>query len=203
MNTSKRMSLTAAVLGIAFAGVAGAQQDFPAERVLPSTCNGMSWHNEMVAQHPRVIAACQEVVHSGGTAWGRFHAKFNRVNPDGQVSFGIHDQNERFIEDVTLLLAPGQVAYINDRPTEFNRLPRGQVVSLYVPNGQYGFATMPGAPPEQIAVVAPKPVVVAAAAPREPMARMLPRTAGPLPLLALGGLFALIGGLGLTMRRKL
>jgi len=31
----------------------------------------------------------------------------------------------------------------------------------------------------------------------------LPNTAGPLPLIALGGLLSLFGGLGLSIRRKL
>jgi len=38
---------------------------------------------------------------------------------------------------------------------------------------------------------------------REAIDSELPNTAGPLPLIALGGLMSLFGGLGLTIRRKL
>jgi LPXTG-motif cell wall-anchored protein len=47
-----------------------------------------------------------------------------------------------------------------------------------------------------------KPVVIAQADPK-PIASELPNTAGPLPLIALGGLMSLLGGLGLTLRRKI
>ena len=38
---------------------------------------------------------------------------------------------------------------------------------------------------------------------REELDSELPNTAGPLPLIALGGLMSLFGGLGLTIRRKM
>lgn len=209
-------TLLAAGVGIAIAGGAFAQQpptNFPAEQVKPSTCADFQWNADMVRDHPRVIDACQEVVVAGGTTWARLSAKFVRVHSDGQVSFGVHDQRDRFIQEVTIRPVPGQVAYINDRATPFDRLSSTDLVSLYAPEGQYGFATQAGAPREQVAAwsppVAQRPVDVVveprqapAIAYQAPRAELLPRTAGPLPLLALGGLLSLVGGLGLTLRRK-
>ena len=73
--------------------------------------------------------------------------------------------------------------------------------------------TEPGAPPEQLAEIVVTPVelraqvVQAATGPllaqvNPPPTQSLPNTAGPLPLFALAGLISLLGGFGLTIRRR-
>jgi hypothetical protein len=217
MKNSKLMLTTATLLGLALASGVNAQTAFPDEAVTPSTCAGFDWSSDMLREHPRVVEVCQEVVAAGGRDWARFSAKFVRVMQDGGVVFRVHDRRDRFIEEVIIQPAPGQVAYVNDRATPFERLNTNDTFSLYTPEGEYGFATQVDAPPEQVARVyvadapkpAPRPAPVAvverapALASNQPRQPMLPRTAGPMPWLALGGMLSLLGGVGLTFRRKL
>ena len=201
-----------AMLGVAMAGVASGQDEaFPKERSQPMSCEAVKWNAEMLRVHPTLIDACREVVVVDGQTWARFDAKFVRVEPDGEVVFSVSEPGDRAIEQVRLMPAEGQVAYINDRATPFRQLRTTDSISLYVPEGQYGFATKPGVPREQLAVVVPattKPVAQAPAtatpmvAQQRTLPDVLPTTAGPLPLVALGGLLSLLGGLGLTLRRR-
>jgi hypothetical protein len=229
MNSPKLIAATAMLMGVAVAGAASAQeQAFPTERSQPATCAEVKWNADMLRRHPTMINACREVVIVDNATWARFDAKFVRVEPDGQVIFSVRDQGDRSIEEVRLTPAEGQVAYIDNRATPFRQLKTTDAISLYVPEGEYGFATRPGVPRAQLAVVAPVTTAPAPApatrapagsttvAPTPMVAQssdtrsariastpaVLPQTAGPLPWLALGGLLSMLGGLGLTMRRR-
>ena len=211
MDNRTRRCLAAMVLSASLLGVAGAQQEqFPREREQAKSCAEVDWNKEMTINHPGLIEACHEVVTAGGRDWARFEAKLVGVEPDGKVSFSIRDRRDRQIEEVTLQPAVGQVAYIDDRATPFSQLRRDQLVNLYVPEGQYGFVTQPGAPLEQVAVVtAPAPARATATAPGttrvaavEPRPARLPATAGPLPWFALGGFISLLGAVGVRLSRR-
>ena len=165
----------------------------------------------MSTNHPRLTQACRAVFTVDGKDCARFEGKIASIEPDGRVSFSIRDSRDRSIEEVSLRPATGQVAYIDDRATPFSELRSDQLVNLYVPEGQYGFATQPGARPEQVAGVA-APARAPATAPTrdttrvaeaQPRSAMLPATAGPLPWLALGGLLSLLGAGGLRLARRL
>lgn len=205
MHNRTLRCLAAVVLSTSLLGVAGAQQEpFPREREQAKSCADVDWNKDMTSNHPRLIEACREVVSAGGRDWARFEAKFARVEPDGTVTFSIRDSRDRHIEEVTLQPATGQVAYIDDRATPFSQLRSDQLVNLYVPEGQYGFVTQPGAPPEQIAVVSP-PAPAASrtrVATAEPRAAQLPATAGLLPWFALGGFLSLLGAVGVRLSRR-
>ncbi len=214
MKGSYKIRFTATLLSFAIASVVCAQQttQFPNEQVHKASCTGFNWNADMARDHPNVVAACQEVVVVNGVKWARLAANFTRIDRDGTVNFNVHDRNNRHVEAVMIEPRPGQVAYINDRPTAFNRLHTTDTINLYVPENQYGYATQPGVPPDEIAMAAPEPVDANtdtaladntpppaddAAAP----SAMLPQTASDVPLLALGGLLSLFGGLALTLRR--
>lgn len=220
MNSLKLIAVTGMLMGVAVTGAAGAQeQAFPTERSRPASCAEVKWNADMLRRHPTLIDACKEVVVVDGATWARFDAKFVRVEPDGRVIFSVRDQGDRSIEEVRLTPAEGQVAYIDSRATPFRQLRTTDAISLYVPEGEYGFATKPGVPREQLATVvapttpAPRPTtstpMLARSDETPPMVAQsvnrpstLPQTAGPLPWLALGGLLSMLGGLGLTMRRR-
>jgi hypothetical protein len=220
MNSLKLIAVTGMLMGVAVTGAAGAQeQAFPTERSRPAACADVKWNADMLRRHPTMIEACREVVVVDNATWARFEAKFVRVEPDGEVIFSVRDQSDRSIEEVRLMPAEGQVAYIDNRATPFRQLRTTDAISLYVPEGEYGFATKPGVPREQLAAVvapttpAPRPATSAPMVARsDETPRMvaqsvntpstLPQTAGPLPWLALGGLLSMLGGLGLTMRRR-
>lgn len=212
MHSKVSKYLVATVASTALLGVAVAQQqDFPREREQAKSCAEVDWNKDMTTNHPRLTEACREVVTVDGKDWARFEAKFARIEPDGRVSFSIRDSRDRPIEEVSLRPATGQVAYIDNRATPFSQLRPDQQVNLYVPEGQYGFATQPGARPEQVAVVTPPAGARAPVSTRDttrvaeaqPRAAVLPATAGPLPWLALGGLLSMLGAFGLRVGRRL
>ena len=209
MKTLYLTTMTTALLGLALASTAVAQQlqeEFPAERTRTASCDDIDWNKDMLLNHPTLIEACQEVVVVDDESWARFAARFVRIESDGNVLFTVRDRNDRVIEEVTLDPTPGQVAYIDDRATPFNQLRTTDRISLYVPEGQYGFTTQPVAQ-EQLATVvvqpAQAPVVVTerTVAQRDTTPSVLPTTAGPLPWFALVGFLSMLGALGLTVRR--
>lgn len=208
-------SMTATLLSLALASTAVAQQeteDFPAERTQTASCDDVDWNSDMVRNHPSLIGACQEVIVVEGQTWARFAAKFVRIEPNGDVIFSVRDDRDRGIHEVTLNPNPGQVAYIDDRPKPFSSLRTTDRISLYVPEGQYGFATQPGVSEDQLAtVVVPSGTPVATTtttdtdrtvAQRDTRQSVLPATAGPLPWLALAGLLSMLVALGLTVLRR-
>jgi hypothetical protein len=211
MKTAIATRFTLCLLGLGIAGALSAQEpptDFPTERTKPATCEDFGWNADMTREHPRVIDACQEVVQVEGVAWARLDARFIKVQSDDTVVFSIRDKRDRLVDEVTMEPAPGQVAYINDRATEFDKLSSTDSINLYVPEGEYGYATQP-APKQRFVRVVP---VVAAAPPaprvieeveappqevmvadNEPVPAMLPKTASILPwALFAGGLMLFI-----------
>ena len=118
---------------------------------------------------------------------------------------------------VSLKPGPNQRVDLDGRQTRFADLRRGQVLNFYAPEGSYAFTTEPGST-EQVQIVqvedqdaqrlrdeaaARRSRELAQAEPAIDTRRnTLPATAGPLPMIALGGLFSLLGGIGLTMRRR-
>lgn len=208
-------SMTATLLSLALASTAVAQQeqqDFPAERTRTASCDDIDWNSNMVRNHPSLIDACQEVILVDGKTWARFDAKFVRIEPNDDVIFSVRNQHDRGVHEVTLNPTPGQVAYIDDRPKPFSSLRTTDRISLYVPEGQYGFATQPGVSEDQLAtVVVPSGTPAATTtttdtdrtvAQRDTRRSVLPATAGPLPWLALAGLLSMLGALGLTLIRR-
>ncbi|MDT8319468.1 MAG: hypothetical protein RQ826_02965 [Xanthomonadales bacterium] len=208
------------MLGVAMTSPAVAQQqtDFPRERTSAASCADIDWNENMLLHHPSLINACQEVVSVEGEAWARFAAKFVRMEPDGKVVFSVRDRRDRSIDEVAFMPVPGQMVDFNGRAKPFSSLRTTDSISLYVPEGQYGFATQPGAPREQIAkVVDPADSTRSTSADRAATATttdrtvaqrdtrpsVLPTTAGPLPWLALAGFLSILGGLGLTLRRRI
>jgi hypothetical protein len=225
-------TVTTTLLGLALATTAVAQQqlqeDLTDARTPTTSCDDVNWNKDMLSKHASLIKACQEVIDVEGESWARFAANFVRVEPNGDVIFSVRDKNDRAVEEVTLDPVPGQLAYIDGRATAFSTLRDTDSISLYVPEGQYGFATRPGATREQLAkVVVPSDATRSTAgtpaatttttdrttatdsttanermlAQRDTNREVLPTTAGPLPWLALVGLLSLLGGLGLTLRR--
>jgi hypothetical protein len=210
MKGINKIRFSAALLSFAITGIVFAQQttQFPKEQVRKRSCADFGWNADMARQHPRIVKACQEVVICDGVSWARLAADFTSIDNDGTVNFSIHDQNNRYVEAVTIEPRAGQVAYINDRPTAFDHLHASDTINLYVPEGQYGYATQPGVPVQELATAVSAPAPASAdtqaevtVADNAPPPATLPQTASDIPLLALGGLISLCGGLALSLRR--
>lgn len=227
MKTMNATRFACGLLGLAIAGVVSAQSsvpaDFPAERTKPMTCADFGWNDEMEREHPRVIDTCQEVVTAAGISWARLEARFVDVQSDGLIRFSIRDKHDRVIEEVTMEPAPGQVAYIDDRPTPFDQLEPTDTINLYVAEGDYGFSTRPGVATERFTryetytTSTPPPVtgidetevtttqqdqLAMNDTYSEPMPTRLPDTAGVMPWLAVAGSLLLFFALSLRLFRK-
>lgn len=219
MNKTFIPAMTAALLGFALANSASAQEatNFPNESTSARSCANVNWNKDMLLNHPSLVDACQEVISVDGETWARFQAKFVRVEPNGDVIFSVRDKGDRQIQEVALTPVKGQVAYLDDRATPFSSLRTTDSISLYVPEGQYGFATKPGVQREQLAkVVVPANSTRSTANSKAPVVNsetafaqndnrqtVLPATASSTPWLALTGLLLILGGAGLTLRRMI
>lgn len=225
-NTMISTGTALALAGLLWANGAMAQDsrlvgvDRPADDA--ASCNELNWHKEFVTSYPWASEACRSVVTVNGAKWARFEGEFLGINDDGSFDAEFTSRSNRELGSVTLMPAPGQRVRLDDKEVPFADLDRGQVLSFYVPDGAVGFAIEPGAPNSQFVKVVDTsgaarfaaaddtqeraPIVLAQAdtdTTRDRLDSNLPNTAGPLPLIALGGLMSLFGGLGLTIRRKL
>lgn len=161
MYTRTLSTLTSAILFILIPEAALATDKFPVARYSPASCSEMMWPADLADGYPKLIAACQEVVLADdGSSWARFNSKFENTNRDGRLIFAIQDSNQHYVEDVYLTPSDGQMAYINGRETSFNLLRRGQVLNLYLPEGQSGFSAKVGVPLASLATIEPKKVEV-------------------------------------------
>ncbi len=207
------VAMTSAVLllGLAWTGNTNAQQsqlDMPRPESNRSSCSDVNWHLDMTRDYPWVADGCHEVVVVAGENWARFEAEFQQLNRDGTITSNFIDDNGRSMGTVNLRPGPNQRVDLDGRQTRFSDLRRGQVLNFYAPEGSYAFTTTPGST-ERVEIVqvqdqnAQRSRELAQAEPaRETRRNTLPATAGPLPLIALGGLFSLLGGISLTMRRR-
>jgi len=191
--------------------------DRPADNA--ASCDGLNWNREFVTNYPWASEACRTVVTVNGQKWARFEGEFQGLNDDGSFDADFTSRSNRDLGTVTLMPTVGQSARIDNKNVPFSDLDDGQILSFYVPESAVGFAIEPGASNTQLVKVVNRsnqdrfaaaderaeaePVVMAQAdTNRDGSASELPNTAGPLPLVALGGLLSLFGGLGLTLRRK-
>jgi len=222
-NTTMKAGIALALASFVWAGGAVAQDtqmanvDRPADDA--ASCNLMKWHEEFVTNYPWAAEACRAVILVNGQKWARFEGEFQGLNDDGSFDAEFISRSNRDLGRVTLMPEDGQSVRLSNEEVSFDELDRGQILSFYVPEGAIGFAVEPGVPSTQYVKIvdtsnqakfaaaddAPEaePVVMAQAADPKPIASELPNTAGPLPLIALGGLMSLLGGLGLSIRRKL
>lgn len=212
-----RIGAALVLAGCVCAGSAPAQDRLadalPDPDVNRRSCEQVNWHTDLLGQYPWAVSACHEVVLVDGQKWARFEAEFQRLNRDGSITSDFRDRLGKSTGRISLMPAPGQRVTLDGSTYQFSELRRGQVLNFYVPEGSYAFSAQPGAPPTERATVvatleeepapAERPVQFAQAEPRPARSTyQLPATAGPLPVIALGGVLSLLGGLGLTMRRR-
>jgi hypothetical protein len=204
--------------GLAWTPGARAQSVDPANIPAPeldrASCDAVNWHRDLLGSYPWVTEACHEVVVINGEKWARFQADFQRMNRDGSITSDFKNRQGRTRGTIALMPGTEQRVSLDGRPYRFSELRQGQTLNFYVPEGMNAFSVTPGAPPAELVRVVqapvestpaptPAPMQMARAEPRTytPDTR-LPSTAGPLPLLGLGGALSLLAGLGLGLRRR-
>lgn len=215
MNT--RLNVFAAtsvafLLGLASTGSVIAQesrQAMPGPEVDRASCADVDWNRDLLHNYPWVAEGCQEAIIVDGEKWARFEAEFEQLHRDGSITSDFRNDRGRSLGSVRLMPGPDQRVLLDGRPKRFSELKRGQVLNFYAPEDAYAFTTEPGAPDsEMVQIIEPvererSPRMAEAKPARTERPATLPATAGPLPIIALGGLFSLLGGIGLTTRRRL
>lgn len=146
MKTSLVIKTTAVMLLLALATALPAQTDpskFPAEAFSPDSCQAVAWNGKILKRHPRMINACQEIVHVDNEAWARFSASLERFGPQGKVIFNVHDHRGRYVDQLKLNPEPNQVVLIDGRPLSFRQIEKRDRFNLYVPASEFGQSLTP------------------------------------------------------------
>lgn len=203
------MTSTALLMGLVWSGNALAQQgatEMPDPELDRASCEEVNWHQDMLRKYPWVAQGCREAIVVDGRNWARFEAEFQQLNRDGSITSNFRSDRGRSLGNVRLMPGENQRVLLDGRPREFSDLRRGQVLNFYAPDDMFAFTTTPGAPDNEMARV------VESDEDEQPTRRMaqaqpdsgnrpttLPATAGPLPMVAFGGLLSLMGGIALRL----
>jgi hypothetical protein len=157
-------------------------------------CDGIQWSQRALTMYPTIASACQSVEERNGKTFVKFQGTLKKnVNRGQQLVVNFKDGG-----DVTLTPPPETSFYVDGKKTKVADLQRGSELNFYIAEDRLA-AQIP-----ETEVQTARLVIVPLVANEEPE-RMasLPSTAGPLPLLGLGGMLSLgFGGLLSLYRRR-
>jgi hypothetical protein len=196
MNTRAKI-LAAAVAMAAAAGVFAqnkVDKSFTASDT--SDCTQINWSPEMLAKHPKIASACQEVMHRDGKTYVKFEGTVKKVAKGGsEVTMDMKGADR-----IVLNPDPNKVMYIGGNKVKVKNLKPGDTLTFYVPDGRVVAAVMetPTAPVEEIPISEAPMVQVA----QTETTYDMPKTASSWPLMALFGALA-IGFAGVLRGRRL
>ena len=196
--SSKTLTILSAACLIACASAADAQgkteRSFTA---VSDNCASVQWSEQTLASYPKIGAACQGVQERNGKRYVKFQGTVKRVvNHGEQLVINFKDAG-----GLTLTPPPDLSLSINGKKTPISQLERGAELKFYVAEDRLA-AQFPVEPEVEIRSARFVVVPIYLHEPTEQLAS-LPHTAGPLPLLALGGwLTPGLGGLLSLYRRR-
>jgi len=195
MNTRAKIIVAAAALAAA-AGVNA--QSSSVDRSFTASgdnCTQITWSAEMLAKHPKIASACQEILHRDGKTFVKFEGTVKKVAKGGtEVVMAM-----KGADDLTLSPKPGRTVMVNGNKVPVKNLRPGDTLTFYVPEDRVVAAEIPpepAAPVEYIPIAEPAPVEQVAQT-ETPM----PKTASEWPLVALLGALA-IGFAGVMRTRR-
>jgi hypothetical protein len=175
----------------------------------PRNCADVRWSETVLQAFPSIGEACQAVEQRHGKTYVKLEGTVEEVRDGGkriQVDFK---------DGSVLTFTPTRrtMLYMDGERTEFEDLQRGTELNFYIPEDRLQAELKPD--PNRLAFVivpieitpAPFPSRNQSVARTERDAQRsaaaeLPETAGPLPLMGLGGLVLLITGATITIVRK-
>lgn len=187
MRSSTRLVLCAAVLGLSA---------FPSVNAQQSKCQSVQFSDSVLLRFPRAREACLDVITRNGEEYAVFKADLLRVSSQSaRMRAKLPDGSRAPAQ--TIRLDPKRRVLVDGKPVRPDQLAVGQVITAYVKVTEPVIALAPADASEPLIT---QPIEDADSA-RVASAQM-PTTAGPLPLIGVGGLLLLaIGGaLGLLRR---
>jgi LPXTG-motif cell wall-anchored protein len=169
---------------LAFAQTTMAQDDL--------TCDDIEWKPVVTDNIPSIATACDAVLMKNGSIHARVEIELLRVR-GRTLTFRVLDNNGDSLGAYTQTVDTDWRAHIGGQDYRPRDLSRGQKLNIYMPSDRWAVI------PEN---AAEEPATEMAVVPE--VAPELPKTATPLPLIALmgSGLVALGAGLGWFRRRR-
>jgi hypothetical protein len=195
MNTRAKIIAAAAALAAATGVFAQSSVDKAFTAAPGQNCTQITWSAEMLAKHPKIASACQEVLEKDGKTYVKFEGEIKKVAKKGtEVTMEMKGTDNLLY----LTPKPGRTVYINGKKTPVSQLRPGDTLTFYIPSDRVVAAVMetPAAPVEEIAIAPEPPPMPMAAATTE-----MPKTASSWPLVALFGALA-IGFAGVMRTRR-
>jgi hypothetical protein len=194
--TIKNMTMVSTACLIACAAAATAQTSVDRSfEAVSRDCSGIQWSDRALAAYPTIASACQGVEERNGKTYVKFEGTLKRnVNRGQQLVVNFKDGGE-----VTLSPPAETSLYIDGKKTKVADLQRGSELNFYIAEDRLA-AQFPETETQSARLIV-VPIVVHEQEPERMAA--LPETAGPLPLLALGGMLTLgFGGMLTLFRRR-
>jgi hypothetical protein len=194
MKTRAKIIVAAAAL----AAAAGVYAQTSVDRSFTANgenCTQITWSPEMLAKHPKIASACQEVMQKDGKSYVKFEGEVKKVAKNGTEVV----MDMKGGDTLTLNPQPGRQVVVGGRKVSVKSLSPGDKLTFYVPEDRLVAAVMetPTAPIEEIPIAPPVVEQVAMTTTDYSM----PHTASSWPLVALGGLLAL-GFAGVLRARR-
>jgi len=194
MNT--RAKIIAAAFALAAAAGVNAQSSVDRSfSAGATTCSDVNWSPEMLAKHPKIGSACQEVMQRDGKTYVKFEGTVKKVAKGGsEVTMDMKGGDK-----LVLNPDPNRNVIIGGKKTPVKSLRPGDTLTFYVPDDRVVAAVMetPTAPVEEVPI---GPPVIEQVAMTTTTYDELPKTASSWPMLALFG--ALSIGLALVLRTR-
>ena len=192
MNT--RAKILAAAFALAAAAGVNAQSSIDKSfTAAGTTCADITWSPEMLAKHPKIGSACQEVMQRNGVTYVKFDGTVKKVAKGGsEVTMDMKGGDK-----LVLNPDPNRTVNIGGKKTPVKSLRPGDELTFYVPETRVVAIETPDAPTEEIPI---GPPVVEQVAMTTTTYEDLPKTASSWPLAGLLG--ALCIGFALVMRTR-
>jgi hypothetical protein len=191
MNT--RAKIIAAAFALAAADGVNAQSPIDKSfTAAGTTCADITWSPEMLARHPKIGSACQEVMQRNGTTYVKFDGTVRKVAKGGsEVTMDMKGGDK-----LVLNPDPNRTVNIGGKQTPVKSLRPGDSLTFYVPEGRVVAMETPEPAAEEIPIGPPVVEQVAMTTTNYDM----PKTASNWPLAGLLG--ALCIGFALVMRTR-
>ncbi len=192
MNT--RAKILAAAFALAAAAGVNAQSSIDKSfTAAGTTCADITWSPEMLAKHPKIGSACQEVMQRNGVTYVKFDGTVKKVAKGGsEVTMDMKGGDK-----LVLNPDPNRTVNIGGKKTPVKSLRPGDTLTFYVPEGRVVAMETPEPAAEEIPI---GPPVVEQMAMTTTTYEDLPKTASSWPLAGLLG--ALCIGFALVMRTR-
>lgn len=168
----------------------------------PKDCDNVQWSQSALQSFPSIASACQALEQRNGKTYVKLAGEVENVRNSGkQIRVDFKDGGT-----LTFRPTPNTALYMDGKRTPFTQVKDGTELNFYIPEDRLQAEVQPD-PTRVSFLIFPIAMRASDGTQGNGMAmngrRELPRTAGPLPLLALGGGLSLLAGGIATLRRKL